>query len=134
MSTALAHVLIVCGGRSYPNRALVFRALDEVARRLPVRVVRHGACQDRHGKILGADRWADEWARARGLEVDSHPADWSQHGRAAGPIRNGEMLALGGVLAVAAFPGGSGTADMMRQARAAGIWVWEVKPTPAAHP
>ena len=52
--------------------------------------------------------------------------DWSAHGRAAGARRNGEMLAEGGVVAVVAFPGGSGTADMVRRARRAGLPVWEV--------
>ena len=52
------------------------------------------------------------------------PARWLQEGRGAGPKRNGRMAALEGVGGVLALPGGDGTADMIRQAEAAGIPVW----------
>ena len=58
------------------------------------------------------------------------PADWHRHGRAAGPIRNRELLELAISRAVAltsaaapvavlvvAFPGGAGTASLVQQAR-----------------
>ncbi len=31
------------------------------------------------------------WAHLNGIEIREFPADWNQHGRAAGPIRNAEM-------------------------------------------
>lgn len=51
-------------------------------------------------------------------------ADWQTHGKAAGPIRNGAMLAKHAPDGVVAFPGHNGTADCVRQAEAAGIKVW----------
>ena len=58
------------------------------------------------------------------------PAAWERHGRAAGPIRNRELLQLAIAEAIAhtspmastsvlvlAFPGGPGTASLVRQAR-----------------
>ncbi|MEM9912925.1 MAG: hypothetical protein AAF922_19365 [Pseudomonadota bacterium] len=44
-------------------------------------------------------------------------------GRAAGPIRNKEMLDEGCPDLVVAFPGGRGTANMVKQAQAAGVEV-----------
>jgi hypothetical protein len=58
------------------------------------------------------------------------PAQWQRHGRAAGPIRNRELLeqaiaravahtfpgSIASVLVVA-FPGGAGTASLVQQAR-----------------
>jgi hypothetical protein len=44
-----------------------------------------------HGAARGADRMADSWANAHGIEVVVCPA-WDRQGKAAGPIRNDEML------------------------------------------
>jgi hypothetical protein len=68
---------------------------------------------------LAARRWA---LFEPGVAVDPHPADWRRHGRAAGGIRNGEMVRPGGDLCLA-FPGHSsvGTWDCLRQAARRGI-------------
>ncbi len=54
---------------------------------------------------------------------------WERHGRAAGVIRNQAMLDYG-IDLVLAFPGGRGTADMVRRARSAGVAVAAVAPAP----
>lgn len=59
-------------------------------------------------------------ARQLGLAVEVHPADWGRYGKAAGPIRNQEMLESG-IDLVIALPGGRGTADMVRRAEGAGV-------------
>ena len=108
-------IVIVTGGRNYTDAAKV----DAVLSQTGMTTLRHGGCK------TGADALADAWARSRGMPVQVVPADWSQ-GRAAGPIRNRKMAAMGAGLCVA-FPGGKGTADMVRQARAHGIPVLEVQ-------
>ena len=45
-----------------------------------------------HGGARGVDTIADQAARRAGLDVEVHKADWAKHGKAAGPIRNREML------------------------------------------
>ena len=117
----LVGVLLVCGGRDYADRERVWRVLDRTARRVEILAVRHGDAD-------GADRFAGEWARERGYSEQRRPADWASHGKSAGPRRNLAMLAEGGVVAVVAFPGGSGTAHMVREAKRAGLPVWEVRP------
>jgi hypothetical protein len=77
------------------------------------------------GGARGADEHARTWAKDRGIPVETYAADWKQYGRAAGPIRNGVMLAESRPDGVVAFPGGSGTADCVRQAKALGLKVWE---------
>ena len=57
------------------------------------------------------------------IECLTFPADWKTYGRAAGPLRNARMIAEGKPDLVLAFPGGRGTADMTRKARAAGVEV-----------
>lgn len=75
----------------------------------------------------GADTLAGDWAHGFLIPVRSFPADWEErHGKRAGPIRNQMMLEEGRPDLVVAFPGGTGTADMVRRAREAGVEVMEV--------
>ncbi len=77
-----------------------------------------------HGAAKGADTLAENWARSRQVNYHGVPAKWDQHGNSAGPIRNEEMLALGPEGCVA-FPGGTGTADMVERCEKAGVKVWK---------
>jgi hypothetical protein len=79
-----------------------------------------------HGAAKGADSLACRWALKKGLLINSWMANWKLHGKAAGPIRNQQMIDDGKPELVIAFPGGNGTADMTRRAHAAGIRVIEV--------
>ena len=76
-----------------------------------------------HGAARGADTIAAEVGDVLGLEVEAYHADWDRHRRRAGPLRNKAMLESG-VDGVVAFPGGTGTANMVGQARDAGVLVW----------
>ncbi len=119
----LPFVVVVCGGRhlgSQPGEADAWTdALDRAHRRRPISLLREGGAS-------GADWLARRWAEASGIPVDTVKADWSAHGRAAGPTRNAAMLVREPRPdVVIAAPGGAGTADMVARARAAGVLVWE---------
>lgn len=118
MGAADGMKLLVCGGRYYANRELVFATLDRIDKQRGVKILIEGGAN-------GADALARQWARRRGVICATVPAVWAKRGRAAGPIRNAAMLTLGpdGVLA---FPGGSGTENMKQLARDAGVTVMEV--------
>lgn len=119
--------ILVCGGRDYNDRETVFATLDEFHRTRPIGMLIYGMAP-------GADRIGSEWAIRRGVSLNGFRADWQRHGRAAGPIRNQEMLDKGRPHVVIAFPGGRGTADMIRRARAAGVEVQMVTDTTMAAP
>jgi len=71
------------------------------------------------GGARGVDRVAAQTARARGLETEVYPADWTQ-GRGAGLARNSAIVRRCDRL-VAFWDGTSrGTADAIRKARLAG--------------
>jgi imidazolonepropionase-like amidohydrolase len=85
-----------------------------------------------HGDARGADRIAAGIAERRGMSVIPFPAKWDEHGKAAGPIRNEEMLQAllkarerGRPVTVHAFhddlEASKGTADMVHRARRAGF-------------
>ena len=45
-----------------------------------------------HGDCVGADKISGKIARQLGFIVSASPADWKKYGRAAGPIRNQQMV------------------------------------------
>jgi hypothetical protein len=101
--------LLVCGGRHYADKSRVWRLLDGIHAKHGIETIIEGRCP--YG---GADRHAQEWAEARGVENLGFP----MVGRA-GPARNSRMLAEGCPTHCLSLPGGRGTADMVRKATAA---------------
>ena len=90
----------------------------------------HGFTSVAHGREPnGADMLIGLWAKDADLPVREYPADWKQHQRAAGPIRNLEMFNAEKPDLVVAFKGGNGTKNMIDIARRAGVEVitpgWE---------
>jgi len=128
-------IVLVCGGRSYQDRVRTFAVLDEIDRATSIDAILHGACgwdwddpEFEVERLRGADRWAHEWASERGRAVETIAAQWRRCGPRAGPERNAMLIARGPDLVVA-MPGGRGTADTVRRARAAGVVVREVVTT-----
>ena len=104
--------VIVCGSRRWHDRDRITTALAD----LP------GESVIVHGNAAGADRIAHQEAQKLGLLVEPHPAEWDVYGKAAGPVRNQKMAALGADLCIAFWDGRSkGTAHMMKEAEARGI-------------
>lgn len=126
--------VLVCGGRTFgiaqdvPGGALAAAMQRDLLKTFLDRALKAGRISTIiHGGAKGADSLADEWAKANGVPVEVFPADWETHGKAAGGIRNRQMLVEGRPDVVLAFAGGVGTANMCAQARKAGVLVVEVK-------
>jgi hypothetical protein len=45
-----------------------------------------------HGGAKGADTLADQWAITNWVKIEEYKPNWEKHGKAAGPIRNKQML------------------------------------------
>lgn len=107
---------LVCGGRTFDDWRLLRDTLQQIR---PALIINGGAS--------GADQLATRWAHHDKVPVCEFPANWRFAGRAAGPLRNQAMIDFAKPDLVVAFPGGRGTADMVRRAREAGITVVEPK-------
>jgi hypothetical protein len=86
--------VLVCGDREWDR-------YEEILDKLTFLQKIHGEFTVVEGEARGADRLAREAAEQLGLPVEPHPAHWDLYGRAAGPIRNQEMLDSGIDLVVA---------------------------------
>jgi hypothetical protein len=70
------------------------------------------------GKCRGADTNGEFWASFNGIPVISMPANWDKHGKAAGPIRNGEMALVANSAIIVPRSDetlGNGSMDMMKK-------------------
>lgn len=117
--------VLVTGARDYPHKWKVWTILSVVqsSQSQPLIII-EGKCHKG-----GADLWAEQWAQAH-VPIENSldfPADWKRYKKAAGVIRNQQMLDEGEPDIVLAFGGkdGVGTNDMVGRAKLAGIPVQE---------
>jgi hypothetical protein len=106
--------VLFCGDRHWTSRHVIYRWMVKVK---PTVVI--------EGEARGADRIAREVADSLGIPVERYPANWSQYHRAAGPIRNKQMLVEGKPDLVLAFHddlnSSKGTKNMVTLAQKAGV-------------
>lgn len=116
--------VLICGDREWDDRQVI----EVVVRGL----------RDKFGTLLsiiegearGADTLARDAAERIGVDVAKFPAKWDEHGKAAGPIRNEQMLREGKPDVVFAFHDflaeSRGTRDMVARARKADVPVYVI--------
>lgn len=118
--------ILITGSREFEDVDVVLRAIEDA--QLDETGTAH-ECIVVHGAAPGADSIAAEIAYVSStLTAEAHPADWVQHGRRAGFLRNYEMVKLGADVCLAFFKkdaGNKGTSMTANLARKAGIPVKE---------
>lgn len=105
---------IIAGSRHFQDYALMCRSLEPIKASITEVV---------SGKARGADTLGERWAKENGIPVKEFPAEWAEYGRAAGPIRNGQMAIYADQLVAFLAPNSKGTANMIRQAEKGGLVV-----------
>lgn len=106
--------IIIAGGRDYLPNEEEKETVKNILKENQVTGIVSGCA-------TGVDTWAIDLGSELELSIDLFPADWKQHGRSAGPIRNGLMAQYADMLI--AFPGGRGTDNMIKQATEKGLKV-----------
>ena len=125
--------LLICGGRHFDDystlEAHVKKILSEHSLRYENIEIVSGHCE-------GADRLGERFAAEHGVPVKLFPADWKKYGRAAGPIRNKQMVDY-----ISEFPdsivlgfvseNSKGTKNTIKQAQTKGILTVEIPYSPS---
>lgn len=135
--------ILVCGGRDYGNVVRTKANTDDEPPAVKARLAEYQHIQDFlselvnnvsgefmmgqnwlptdvviiHGGAAGADSAAGDFAAVNWCQELCFPADWSKYGRKAGYVRNKQMIEEGMPDLVVAFPGGNGTAMMVKLAK-----------------
>jgi len=113
--------VLVCGGRDYNDYYQLMSVMDTVHKMVNIGFLGHGAAR-------GADSLADTWAATRLIPRMAYKAECGRYGDAAGPIRNRRMFKDFQPHYAVAFPGGTGTADMISILKEAGVSTLIVEP------
>lgn len=126
--TAAPFRVLVTGSRTWIDTHAIYTELNAVYAAHPDLTVVRGAARE------GADAIAAAWYSRVWATEERHPARWAEVGKAAGMVRNAEMVAAGADLCLAfiadcASPrcgrprphGTHGASDCAHRAEAAGI-------------
>ena len=108
--------VIICGDRHWTDYKLILSVIEGFNNSTLVIV----------GGATGADTLAGFAAESQGYFVEVHPANWLKYGKAAGPIRNQEMLDRNPDYVIAFhddIENSKGTKDMITRAKKAGVEV-----------
>jgi len=121
--------IIVCGSRNFVDKDFLFKKLDFLLQnKKNITIIEGGQKSfDKKGRFYyGADCFASNYAKVRNFNLITKEADWDTHGKAAGPIRNSEMLDLNPDACVGFLDKNSkniGTLNMLNKATKKGIIV-----------
>ena len=118
--------IIVCGGRHFNDYNTLETLVDSV---IDEKGLNYNEIEIISGHCEGADELGEQYAKNRGITCILFPAEWSKYGRAAGPIRNSQMIEYASkstVSIVVAFvsPRSKGTLDTVTKATKKGFIVF----------
>ncbi len=76
--------VLVFGSRNFDDIDFLTRKLDELYKDKDIIVI--------SGNARGADRLGERWAMLRGKQIEMFLPDWKKFGKAAGVLRNSDMV------------------------------------------
>ena len=115
---------IIAGGRYFNDYVYMKQVMDTFRNGIASKITVVS------GTARGSDQLGEQWAHERNVKATQFPADWDQHGKSAGYIRNEEMADYADAL-VAFWDGTSkGTKHMIDIALRKGLLVQVVRYDP----
>jgi hypothetical protein len=111
--------VIIAGSRGLTNDRFVYEAIHLCPFEFEMREVVSGGAR-------GVDYYAKLYAEANGLIYTEFPANWTQYGKAAGPMRNKQMADYADALLYVRYDSSPGTEDMIRAMHKLGKPIWGI--------
>lgn len=102
--------VLVCGGRKFDDEKFLYDILDAMHAEFKFTEIIHGGA-------FGADKLAGKWASERGIKETVYRPNYSKYPPHIAPFRRNTVMAQQKPNLVVAFPGGNGTADMVKKAQ-----------------
>ena len=103
--------VVIGGCRDYTDYEFFKSKLDEIL------TYQHGEITMISGHCSGVDRMGERYAEEKGFRVKIFLPEWDKYGRAAGPMRNKEMVACADLI-IAFWNGRSkGTSSLIQYAK-----------------
>jgi hypothetical protein len=111
--------IIIAGGRTFDNYPALSNFCWDALKKIGVNNPSSENVTILSGGAKGADGLGEKFARENRLNLELFSADWKTYGRAAGPIRNKQMLEEGRADYLFAFWDGksAGTKNMIDHAK-----------------
>ncbi len=116
-----AFFLVVSGSRNFSSPSIIAKHLQQALQKQPNLVLVSGGAK-------GADRLVQQWAATHHVPCMVVPAKWHRFGKAAGPIRNNFMLAMGHGLLAFPLASSKGTFSVIKTAKKLGLPIKVVQP------
>jgi hypothetical protein len=88
--------LLIAGSRAFKDYNLLIAEIDKF-------IASHFKDQEIiiiSGGAVGADQMGERYAASKGYKCQRFPADWKKYGKAAGPIRNKQMVDISDAAAI----------------------------------
>lgn len=108
---------IIAGGRDFDGYNFLKENIDKLD--ITITEVVSGKCQ-------GVDLFGEKYAKENEIKIKEFPANWKQFGKAAGPIRNGEMAKYADTLIAFWDQKSKGTKSMIDLAKKNGLTVYVI--------
>lgn len=104
--------ILVCGSRNIKDKDVIYECIENAIQEID--------CDDMKlisGDANGVDKISQDWAKDNNVKIDIYQPNWNKYGKAAGPIRNSQMIKNADFVVAIWDEESSGTKDTIIKAK-----------------
>ena len=118
--------ILICGGRHFSDYNVLEKLVDTA---MNENELSGNEIEIVSGHCEGADILGEQYAKRHGISCKLFPAEWTKFGRAAGPIRNSQMIeytskSFKPIVIAFVSPRSKGTMDTIKKAIRKGFTIY----------